>query len=315
MTELDPDMKETAEAALAAIGRKAIDEVGKAVASGRLRKPVAERIELQFLRGEVERILEGQFGDGESTGFYEGQFKDLEAFGREKAVPVLIKMLHDRAYAFRRIHRREDPDRYRKTMKELAVMALGELGGDEALPALKTFYADEAQMRVLTNRVREETLVALHRHGEKKPLEDYLRETREGADRLLKMDVLEQKEEGCEQLFSLGLVYNRLKRYDEAMKAYLELIDAFDKYKLDRARDKSLGTAYYNLACLSSLKGERAKAVEWLEKAVKGGFDDRGWIRKDRELDAIREEPGYKKLLENDELFKKKPDEPPPGDK
>src|SRR6185436_62130 len=54
MTELDPDMKDTAEAALAAIGRKAIDEVGKAVASGRLRKPVAERIELQFLRGEVE---------------------------------------------------------------------------------------------------------------------------------------------------------------------------------------------------------------------------------------------------------------------
>ena len=133
----------------------------------------------------MERILEGQFGDGESTGFYEGQFKELEAFGREKAVPVLICMLHDRAYAFRRIHRRENPDTYRKTMKELAVMALGELGGAEALPALKTFLADEAQMRVLTKRVREETLVALHRHGEKSPLEEYLRETREGADRLL----------------------------------------------------------------------------------------------------------------------------------
>jgi HEAT repeat protein len=315
LTELDPAMKETSEAALASIGRKAIDEVGKAVSSGRLKKSVAEAIELQYTRGEVERILETQFGDDESTGFYEGQFKDLEAFGRDRAVPVLIRMLHDRSYAFRRIHRRDNPDNYRKTMKELAVMALGELGGEDALPALKVFYADEAQLRVLTKRVREETLVALHRQGEKKPLEDYLREVREGADRQLKSDIPEQKEEGCDQLFSLGLLYNRLKRYSEAVQVYLELVAAIDTYKLERAREKNIPTTYYNLACLSALGGERPKAVEWLEKSVKAGFNDRTWIRKDRDLDAIREEPGYKKLLANDALFEKKTDETPPGDK
>ena len=315
MTELDPAMKDASEVALASIGRKAIEEVGKAVASGRLKKSVAEAIELQYTRGEVERLLEGQFGDDDSTGFFEGQFKDLEAFGRDRAVPVLIRMLQDRSYVFRRIHRRERPDKYRMTMKELAVMALGELGGDDALPALKAFYADDAQMRLLTKRVREETLVALHRQGEKKPLEDHLREARQGVDKLLKSEIPEQKEEGCDQLFSLGLLYTRLKRYPEAIQVYQELITVIDKFKLDRARETNIATTYYNLACLSALGGERAKGVEWLEKAVKAGFTDRAWIRKDRDLDGIREEPGYKKILANDALFEKKTDETPPGDK
>ena len=315
MTELDPAMKEASEAALASIGRKAIDEVGKAVASGRLKKSVAEAIELQYTRGEVERLLEAQFGDDDSTGFFEGQFKDLEAFGRDKAVPVLIRMLQDRAYAFRRIHRRERPDKYRMTMKELAVMALGELGGDDALPALKAFFGDDAQMRLLTKRVREETLVALHRLGERKPLEDHLREARQGVDRLLKSEVPEQKEEGCDQLFSLGLLYTRLRRYSEAVQVYQELIVVIDKFKLERARETNLATTYYNLACLSALGGDRAKGVEWLDKAVRAGFTDRAWIRKDRDLDALRDEPGYKKILADDALFEKKPEETPPGDK
>ena len=315
MSELDPGMKDASEVALASIGRRAIEEVGKAVAAGRLKKPVAEAIELQYTRGEVERLLEAQLGDDESTGFYEGQFKDLEGFGRDKAVPVLIRMLHDRAYVFRRIHRRERPDKYRMTMKELAVMALGELGGEGVLAALKAFHADEPQMRLMTKRVREETLVALHRQGEPQLLEEHLREARLGADRQLKSDVLEQKEEGCDQLFSLGLLYTRLKKYEEAGQIYQELIAAIEKYKLDRARETNIATTYYNLACLNSLRGDRAKGVEWLEKAVRAGFTDRAWIRKDRDLDAIREEPGYKKILADDGLFEKKADETPPGDK
>ncbi|MBI3856774.1 MAG: HEAT repeat domain-containing protein [Planctomycetes bacterium] len=315
MTELDPAMKEASEVALASIGRKAIDEVGKAVEGGRLKKAVADAIDLHYTRGEVERILEAQFGDDDSTGFYEGQFKDLEVFGKEKAVPVLIQILNDRSYVFRRIHRRERPDKYRDTMKELSVMALGEFGGDGVLQALKTFLADERQQQFLARRVREETLVALYRLGEKKLLDDHLREARKSADRQLQAETSEQKEEGCDQLFSLGLLFNRLKRYPEAAQAYHELIAAIEKFKLDHARERNLATTYYNLACLSSQSGDRAKGVEWLEMAVKAGFIDRAWIRKDRDLDAIREEAGFKKLLADDRLFEKRPEEAPPADK
>jgi len=288
--------------------------VGKAVAAGKLRKPVAEAIESFYTRGEVERLLEAQLGEDESTGFYEGQFKDLDAFGKDRAVPVLIRILSERKYAFRRAHRHDRPDRFAGTMKELAVMALGELGGPGALEALQAFAADDLQMR-MSRRVREETLVALHRQGDPKPLEDHLREIRQSADKLLKGETVDFKEEGCDQLFSLGLLFTRLKRYPEATQVYEELIAAVEKYKLEKARDANIGTTYYNLACLSALSGEKAKSVVWLEKAVKAGFTDRAWIKKDRDLDGIRGEAGYKQLLADDRLFEKKTDGIAPADK
>ena len=55
--------------------------------------------------------------------------------------------------------------------------------------------------------------------------------------------------------------------------------------------------------------------MEWLDKAVSAGFKDRGWIRKDRDLDAIREDAGYKKILADDALFEKKPVESTPADR
>jgi hypothetical protein len=39
------------------------------------------------------------------------------------------------------------------------------------------------------------------------------------------------------------------------------------------------------------------------------------WIQKDGDLDAIREEPGYKKLIADDRLFEKKADDGLPADK
>lgn len=314
MTELDPRMREASEEALALIGPKAIEQVLKAVAEGRVRKSAAEAIEANFVRNEVERILEAQLGDDESTGFYEGQFRELEAFGRDRAVPVLIRILSERTYVFRRSDRHQRIEAFRGTMKELAVMALGELGGEGALPALKAFANDDSQSGV-SRRIREETLVALHRQGERKPLDDHLREARLDADRLLRGETADLKEAGVDQLFSLGLLYTRLRRYDDAMQTYDELLAALDRNKLESARARNYPTTCYNLACLHSLKGAKAKSVEWLDKAVRAGFKDRGWIRKDHDLDAIRGEDGYKKLISDDALFERKGPEPVPGDR
>jgi HEAT repeat protein len=312
MTELDPRMREASEEALALIGPKAIEQVRKAVAEGRVRKSAAEAIEANFVRNEVERILEAQMGDEESTGFYEGQFKELEAFGRDRAVPVLIRILSERGYVFRHSERHVQVENFRSTMRELAIMALGELGGEGALPALKAFAGDEAQPGP-TNRIREETLVALHRLGDRKPLEDHLRQTRQEADRLLRAEKEDFKEAGIGQLFSLGLLLTRLRRNDEALQVYDELLAALDREKLENARQGYYKTTCYNIACLHSLKGSKAKSVEWLDKAVRAGFKDRGWIRKDHDLDAIRDEEGYKKILADDSLFKTT--DPQPGDK
>jgi HEAT repeat protein len=313
MTELDPAMKEASEVALSAIGPRAIEEVAKAVAAGKLRKQVAESIEAYYTRGEVERLLETQLGEDLSTGFYDDQFKDLAAFGMDKAMPVLIQIMNERSYVFRRAHRHDRANVFGERMRELAVMAAGELRGEGALAAVKTFAGDEIQARSL--RIREETLVALHRLGEKAPLEEYLRDARRDADAAFKGTTADQKFKGTYQLFSLGLLYHRLKRYDDAIGVYLERLRVIEDEKIDKARDEWFFTTLYNLACEYSLTGDRARALEWLGKAVRAGYQDREWMKKDKDLDPIRGEEAYQKLMADDSLFEKKPGEGPPGDK
>ncbi|MCI0589556.1 MAG: hypothetical protein L0323_22300 [Planctomycetes bacterium] len=56
--------------------------------------------------------------------------------------------------------------------------------------------------------------------------------------------------------------------------------------------------AAYNIACGHSLLGEKAKALEWLAKAAERGFADGELTGTDKDLDAIRGEPGFAPLLD-----------------
>jgi hypothetical protein len=253
----------------------------------------------------VEGILEKCLSEEESAGFYEGQFKELAALGRETAVPVLIAILSNPKYEFLRRDRHENPHPFERSMRELAVMALGELGGNGAVETLEMLAADERQMSP-SRRLHEETLVALHLLGRKKPLEDELLDLRRRADQLVKEGAAEAKEDGCDRLFSLALLLNRLKRRAEAVKIFQEVLQVIDTFKLDRARESLTATVSYNLACMSALDGDPSTAVQWLDRAVRAGFTDRTWILMDRDLDSIRGEKDYKKLMENKELFEKK---------
>ncbi|KAA0216522.1 MAG: hypothetical protein DYG94_05090 [Leptolyngbya sp. PLA3] len=53
----------------------------------------------------------------------------------------------------------------------------------------------------------------------------------------------------------------------------------------------------YNVACVLAQQGQRAAAMEWLERAVAGGMDDAEMIAGDRDLRALRDEPAFKELL------------------
>lgn len=62
--------------------------------------------------------------------------------------------------------------------------------------------------------------------------------------------------------------------------------------------------ALYDLTCMYSRIGEKEKAVKTLEKAINSGYSDYKWILQDNDLDNIRNEEGFKKLI--DELRKTK---------
>jgi adenylate cyclase len=53
----------------------------------------------------------------------------------------------------------------------------------------------------------------------------------------------------------------------------------------------------YNLACVYSLAGEVEEGIECLERAVDHGFTHIAWVRKDSNLDALREHPRFGNLL------------------
>ncbi|MDP6958937.1 MAG: hypothetical protein QF645_09010, partial [Planctomycetota bacterium] len=53
----------------------------------------------------------------------------------------------------------------------------------------------------------------------------------------------------------------------------------------------------YNVACGYALSGKKAHALDWLEMSVKGGYDDFEHMRADSDLDSLRKEKRYNKLL------------------
>ncbi|MDH4070998.1 MAG: tetratricopeptide repeat protein, partial [Ignavibacteria bacterium] len=66
-----------------------------------------------------------------------------------------------------------------------------------------------------------------------------------------------------------------------------------------RALDLNPGDSLmmYNAACLYSRLGEKKLAVETLTSAVANGQQDFEWIKRDPDLDGIREEAGYVELM------------------
>lgn len=56
-------------------------------------------------------------------------------------------------------------------------------------------------------------------------------------------------------------------------------------------------TAHYNLACRYALLKQRDKAIVTLRRAVELGYRDFDFMQEDHDLDSIRKDPRFRKLL------------------
>jgi tetratricopeptide (TPR) repeat protein len=86
---------------------------------------------------------------------------------------------------------------------------------------------------------------------------------------------------------NLGLAYDKLSKNEEAIESYKHVIRI----------DPDFRNAHYNLACRYSLLGNINKALKSLGKAIDLGFDDIKHIENDSDLNGLRDEAGYKKLI------------------
>jgi len=98
-----------------------------------------------------------------------------------------------------------------------------------------------------------------------------------------------------------GLLVSAYEKRD--VNAYSKLLDDFlDKYNRLAPADQKvyvpyLIDAYYNFSCTWSLNGNKAMAINYLEKAIKAGYMDYSHISEDSDLDNIRNEAAFVSLI------------------
>lgn len=91
-----------------------------------------------------------------------------------------------------------------------------------------------------------------------------------------------------EILAELGHALTRLGRYREGLEV---------DHRLVRCEPEN-PTVHYNLACSLCLCGQRAEALDALERSVELGYDDAAHLVADDDLAALRDEPRFAALVE-----------------
>jgi len=91
----------------------------------------------------------------------------------------------------------------------------------------------------------------------------------------------------AEVLESLGHLLTRSGRLQEGLAADQRLVELRPEEPV----------AHYNLACSLALMGDANGALERLRSAMAMGFRDHEFIRKDRDLRSLREDPRFEALL------------------
>ncbi|MHA2001214.1 MAG: tetratricopeptide repeat protein [Promethearchaeota archaeon] len=88
---------------------------------------------------------------------------------------------------------------------------------------------------------------------------------------------------------NLGVLYIALEKYDNAMECLNKVLEI----------DPDYGGAWYNKACLESLRDNQEKAVEFLKKAIDLDKKYIGMAKTDEDFDNLKDLQEFKELIEN----------------
>jgi len=76
-------------------------------------------------------------------------------------------------------------------------------------------------------------------------------------------------------------------RQTEALRCFMTAI------KLD----PTMEWAYYSVACLYALSGNKEQALDYLKQSLEKGFSDKKHIDSDPDMDSLREEKEFRTLM------------------
>ena len=89
-------------------------------------------------------------------------------------------------------------------------------------------------------------------------------------------------------LNDLGVAYMQGRNYVEAQESFEQAIQRKPDYV----------DAYYNLACLYALKGEKIRSLTHLKKAISLDASVREWAKKDRDLQNLKGQTEFQEIIE-----------------
>jgi len=97
-------------------------------------------------------------------------------------------------------------------------------------------------------------------------------------------------EEEASELFDEALEAHQRKDFDASVRLFKRIYYQFPKEPIG-------ATSAYNVACGYALAGKKDEALDWLEIALAAGFRKIDHLRKDPDLDSLRQEKRYRRLL------------------
>ncbi len=299
LVDLDAEVKSEARNALVLVGPKAIEAVQEAAKAGRIKKDEESAILALYYQAGVEKLLLGMLSDKGAIGYYPGLFEPIAKFGKDRALPVLLRIVLEEDY--RPGPHEESPGMLHwDYVRAIALMAVGEFGDAEALKKIKAMPMDGRDAYWVS-----EWLIARHKLGDAAGADDFVKRTLAEFDKTLKAGVADSLPEAFRSMTIAARIQLRTGRRDEALETYARFAKAYEGLpEPGSIPADQYSTALYNMACILAGQGKKAEAVERLAKAVDAGFKDLGWIQVDKDLDPIRGEEGYKKLVADEAKFK-----------
>ena len=99
--------------------------------------------------------------------------------------------------------------------------------------------------------------------------------------------VLEVNPYNGEYWQNYGFAAHQLKQYAEAITAF--------EMSLELGYRRT--TSMYNIACGHALQGHTLEALRWLELALADGFDEDDTLRNDSDLDSLRADPRFNRIV------------------
>lgn len=129
--------------------------------------------------------------------------------------------------------------------------------------------------------------------------------TPEGApSRAAKRQLAAQSQLDFDLEFYEGILH-RAPRYVDVLRRQGELLNRKGLHERAVLVDRRLVellpddcVVQYNLACSLAMIGQREEAIESLRKALERGYRDIDYLHADGDLDALRGEPAFERLLQ-----------------